>query len=40
MIEKVDPDSPHYQRVIELGNANSRTLGHLPYAAINQAAAE
>ncbi len=40
MIEEVSPDSPHYQRVVELGNANSRTLGHLPYAAINQAAAE
>ena len=40
MIEEVSPDSPHYQRVVELGNANSRTLGLLPYAAINQAAAE
>ena len=40
MIEEVGPDSPHYQRVIELGNANSATLGLLPFAAINQAAAE
>ena len=40
MIEEVSPDSPHYQRVIELGNANSATLGLLPFAAINQAAAE
>ena len=39
MIEEVGPDSPHYQRVIELGNANSATLGLLPFAAINQAAA-
>lgn len=40
MIEAVGPDSPHYQRVIELGDANSETLGFLPYAAINQAATE
>ena len=40
MIEEVGPDSLHYQRVIELGNANSATLGLLPFAAINQAAAE
>lgn len=40
MIEAVGPDSPHYQRVIELGNANSKTLGFLPYEAINQAATE
>ena len=40
MIEEVGPDSPHYQRVIEIGNANSATLGLLPFAAINQAAAE
>ena len=40
MIEEVSLDSPHYQRVIELGNANSATLGLLPYAAINQAASE
>ena len=38
MIEEVGPESPHYQRVIELGNANSATLGLLPFAAINQAA--
>ena len=40
MIEAVGPNSPHYQRVIELGNANSKTLGFLPYEAINQAATE
>ncbi|WP_420436396.1 GNAT family N-acetyltransferase [Candidatus Poriferisocius sp.] len=40
MIEAVGPDSPHYQRVIELGNANSATLGFLPYEAIKQAAEE
>ena len=40
MIEEVRPDSSHYERVIELGNANSRTLGHLPFEAIRQAAAE
>lgn len=40
MIEEVGPDSPYYERVIELGNANSATLGLLPFAAINQAAAE
>lgn len=40
MIEAVSPGSPHYQRIIELGNANSATLGFLPYAAIRQAADE
>ena len=40
MIETVSPGSPHYERVIELGNANSATLGFLPYKAINEAAAE
>lgn len=40
MIEAVSPGSPHYQRVIELGNANSATLGFLPYEAIKQAADE
>ena len=40
MIEAVGPDSPHYQRVIELGNTNSATLGFLPYEAIKQAAEE
>ena len=40
MIEEVRSDSPHYQRVVELGNANSATLGFLPYAVFNQAAAE
>ena len=40
MIEAVSPESPHYGQVVALGNANSRTLGHLPFAAIKQAAAE
>ena len=40
MIEAVGAESPHYEQVVALGNANSRTLGHLPFAAINQAAAE
>ena len=40
MIEAVNPESSHYDRVIELGNASSATLGLLPFAAINQAAAE
>ncbi len=40
MIEAVSPESPHYEQVVALGNANSRTLGHLPFAAIKQAAAE
>ena len=40
MIEEITPQSPHHQRVIELGNANSATLGFLPYDAIEQAAAE
>ena len=40
MIKAVRPESPHYEQVVALGNANSRTLGHLPFAAIKQAAAE
>ena len=40
MIEAVSPESPHYEQVVALGNANSKTLGHLPFAAIKQAAAE
>ena len=40
VIEEVGPDSPLYKRVIELGNANRATLGLLPLAAINEAAAE
>ena len=40
MIEEVTPESPHYERVIELGNQNSKTLGFLPYAAIRDAATE
>ena len=38
MIEAVNPESSHYEQVVALGNANSRTLGHLPFAAIKQAA--
>lgn len=38
MIEEVTPESRHYERVIELGNQNSKTLGFLPHAAINAAA--
>lgn len=40
MIVEVSPDSLHYEQVIKLGNANSATLGFLPYEAIRQAAAE
>ena len=40
MIEAISPESSHYEQVVALGNANSKTLGHLPYAAIKQAAAE
>ena len=40
MIEAVSPDSPQYEQVVALGNANSKTLGHLPFAAIEQAAAK
>ena len=40
MIEAVSPESSLYEQVVALGNANSRTLGHLPFAAIKQAAAE
>ncbi len=40
MIEAVSPDSSQYEQVVALGNANSKTLGHLPFAAIKQAAAE
>ena len=40
MIEAVNPESSRYEQVVALGNANSRTLGHLPFAAIKQAAAE
>ena len=38
MISEVIPDSQHYNQVIELGKANSKTLGFLPFAAIKQAA--
>ena len=40
MIVEVISDSPHYEQVVKLGNANSATLGFLPYEAIRQAAAE
>lgn len=40
MIETVDPRSPYYQQVVDLGDANSGTLGFLPYEAIRQAASE
>ena len=36
----VEPGSKEYNQVIELGNANSRTLGFLPYPIIENAAAE
>ena len=38
MIQEVKPGTRHYDRVVQLGDANSRTLGHLPYAAIEDAA--
>ena len=37
-IEKLDVNSPSLSRVIELGDANSATLGFLPHAAFKQAA--
>ena len=40
MIEAISPESPHYDQVVALGNANSKTLGHLPFSAIRQAAAK
>ena len=40
MIREIKPDSHHYRQVVELGNANSRTLGFLPYAAIRDAASK
>lgn len=40
MIEKVSPDTPNYEQVVKLGDANSATLGFLPYEAIRQAAVE
>lgn len=40
MIEKVSPDTPNYEQVVKLGDANSATLGFLPYEAIRQAAIE
>lgn len=40
MIREVEPGTRHYDQVVELGDANSRTLGHLPYAAIEDAASK
>lgn len=40
MIKAVSPESSHYQRVVELSDANTKTLGMLPYKAIKMAAAE
>ncbi len=40
MIETVNPGSPYYERVIELGNASSATLRILLYSAINEAAVD
>jgi len=40
MIKEVRPGTHEYERVIELGNANSVTLGFLPYEAIEQAAVD
>ncbi len=40
MIKAVSPESSHYQRVVELSDANTKTLGMLPYEAIKMAAAE
>ena len=37
-IEPVDADGPLYEQVVELGDANSATLGHLPYAVFEEAA--
>ena len=36
----VSPGSEMYEAAISLGDANSRTLGHMPYAAFEQAARE
>jgi len=40
VIQEIKPDSPHYARVVELGDANSKTLGFLPYAAFRDAASK
>lgn len=37
-IVEVDVESGDYAQVVELGDANSRTLGHLPYAVFEEAA--
>ena len=39
-IEVVVPDSPRYDLVVELSDANTKTLGMLPYAVIREAAAD
>ena len=39
-IEVIRPDSPQYDQVVELSDANTRTLGMLPYAVIREAAAD
>ncbi|WP_420621821.1 GNAT family N-acetyltransferase [Candidatus Poriferisodalis sp.] len=39
-IEVVGPDSPRYNQVVELSDANTKTLGMLPYAVIREAAAD
>ena len=38
MIQEIKPDSLHYDQVLELGNANTKTLGLLPFSAIRDAA--
>ncbi|MYC68644.1 MAG: hypothetical protein F4X12_20200 [Acidobacteriia bacterium] len=40
MIRAIKPDTRHYDQVVELGDANSKTLGFLPYAAIRDAASK
>ena len=37
-LKKLDADSPSLSRIIELGDANSATLGFLPHTAFKQAA--
>ena len=39
-IEVIRPDSPQYDQVVELSDANTKTLGMLPYPVIRQAAAD
>lgn len=40
MIREIEPDSQFYEQVVQLGDANSKTLGFLPYAAIRDAASK